>query len=266
MTFYQARAVSRTNFLHVRRVSWPQTRWFIVWRGVWFVFDAGIVGGSRVVTAADYSKDDLAANDWTTVPAPLMSCPIIAPTPGDPGSPGGVPPGPTFPGFPPIVGGDGGGGGGGAGGIDDPPLPPPNTRGMSVTFNGLTFTNPPTGPRLIDDISGLNNDPFDLTRSAPGTWVGYRSAGMWAPDPDGFNIPMVWKVIVVAPTYGDVNTKPYPWNVTLVWLNNTMGIFVGGFLTTLGTGQPAGNPINNAYHLADHGHGVVADGTATVTD
>lgn len=261
MTFYQARAVSRKNFLHVRRSSWAHTRWFIIWRGVWFVFDTGVF---RVVTAADYSRDDLSATDWTTVPAPLASCPIVPATPSDPGSPGGGPPILGFPGFPPPPPDGGGGGGGGSSGGS--PLPPPDTRGMSVTFSGLTFTNPTTGDRLIDDISALNDDPIDLTRSGYGRWIGSRSAGMWAPDPGDFNIPMIWKVEVTAPTYGDLNTKPYRWHVLLSWLNNTYSIFVGGFVTTGGTEQPAGSPINNLYHSSDYSAGVVADGTATVSN
>src|SRR4051812_24216375 len=96
MTFQQARAISKANQLHVRRASWADDKWFMLWRGTWFVFSTGLLNPVR---ATDYAADDLLATDWTTVSAPLAACPI---TPGEPIGGGDPLPGTGgFPDFPP---------------------------------------------------------------------------------------------------------------------------------------------------------------------
>src|SRR5260221_12804798 len=93
MTFYQSRAISKAG-LHIRRSSWPDDKWFMIWRGTWFCFASG--SPPHPVRAADYSTDDLRATDWTTIPAPLAACPVGATT----GRPGGPPPPPGTHGCP----------------------------------------------------------------------------------------------------------------------------------------------------------------------
>jgi hypothetical protein len=262
MTFFEARSVSKVNFMHVRRESWPVDRWFIVWRGVWFKFDTG--GLLRVVQASDYDRGDLLATDWTTVPEPLGSCPVVPPSgPHDPGSPGPVPPGPGFPGFPADPGVPGGGGYIPV--TPGPVPPPPDRRGMSVTFAGLQMNSGPSGARIIDDTSALNGQPIKLFRFSNGVWKGHIQAGIYAPDGD--QRPINWEVQVQSFVYGDpVFGPPWPWAVSLYW--PTGGTFVGGFLTTGGTEQPPGAPINNFYDSGSYGSstGIVYSGTATVNN
>lgn len=83
MIFAQAREYSRTG-LHVRRDGW-EDKWFILWRGVWWCMGAAY---ARVVRATDYEANDLLADDWTTIPRALASCPVDP----DTGSTGGDPP------------------------------------------------------------------------------------------------------------------------------------------------------------------------------
>lgn len=262
MTLSQATAISRTGF-HVRRESWAADKWFIIWRGVWFCFAGEIL---RVVEATDYDKDDLQATDWTTMPAPLVSCPVIPPDPGnpsDPGSPGGSPPGPAFPGFPPDLPPSspygpppGGGGGGSGGGI---PSPSSDQHGLTVTFDGLVDTNPHDGPKVIDGCSdGLNGAPFFLSRIGLTSWTAVKSAGIYGPDEGGEKLPITWRVDVTCPTFGDPNIPNPNFLVSLYWRNSRFGISLGGFTTI--DGGPVGSPITNLYGDTEH----VSGGTATV--
>ncbi len=136
MTFAQARAISKTNKLHVRRASWTNDKWFMLWRGTWFVFGTGLL---KPVHATDYTTADLLATDWTTVPAPLVSCPVTPgeplgggpPMPGTPGWPGGEPDVPPFfPGSP---------GGSGSPSITLPPPDPGTDQPIHVVFIEMDY-------------------------------------------------------------------------------------------------------------------------------
>jgi hypothetical protein len=260
MTFPEARSVSKTNALHVRRAAWSASRWAIYWRGVWFLFDTGI---SRVFQAGDYSDTDLLATDWTTVPEPLVSCPVV---PGSPG--GGAPPSSGFPGLiggtsgASPGGGPGGSGGGGSGAYGPTPPPPADAKGLTVTFSGLKSLQTMSGPPAAIDPSDIDqlNGPWPLTRFGFGTWVGYKTAVIYGSQPGGDNLQMQWKVVVTATDYGDSSQAPYHWTVTLFWLNIFGGhASAGGFSNA----SPVllGTPINN-----DETAGVnfVGDGTASI--
>ena len=168
MTFNQARAISKTAKLHIRRAAWTADKWFMVWRGHWFVFPSG---QPRTVQATDYDTDDLLATDWTTMPAALAACPIDptigstgggAPTPGE----GGFPDDPT----PPLLGGPGIPPGGGPSTTIIPP-PAPGT-GVSVTFAGIvqsTGLHTSVNPNLARTVA--------LKATGSNTWTGTIKSG-----------------------------------------------------------------------------------------
>lgn len=237
MTFFEARAISQTNLLHIRRSSWTADKWFMPWRGTWFVFATGL-SAPIPVRALDYSADDLNATDWTTVPAPLTSCPITPteptgggpPTPGYPGFPTGTPPG-----FPPTPGGGGGGGGSPSG--SGPSLPPadPGTS-IRVLISGLTHGNDPDNTcREIDDL----DDTYTLESTGPGTWQKQFPHGEFFPigssTPDhGFE----WTINVTSDDDG-TGRLLYAVNMFSVALPPPGANATGGF-----------TPINPAYRKA----------------
>jgi hypothetical protein len=195
VNFVQARYYSQTNSLHVRRSGWADaTQWFIIWRGVWWLFNGA--GAERVVRATDYAIADLIADDWTTMPAPLAGCPVD-PTPPPPVSGGPVPPPPSSGGGPPTFGSPPESGVGGIWDIC--------SDGFTIfECNGGPFGGPDSGTMLKATFSGLSQDPdttgdylgVNLNRSVnlsySGTvWTSTFSSGTYASSGD----PIMWTVV-----------------------------------------------------------------------
>lgn len=172
MTIFEALAISKANQLHIRRASWPASKWVIAWRGI--VQTVPVTGRPYFTRGSEYGRADLLADDWTTVPAPLAACPVTPTEPIGGGDPIGGFPGLPFeppPGFPPPPGAPGGGGGG------SPSLPPPKPdgTGLSVTFAGITGTTLSTN---YYDISADNlNGPFPLDGAGAGVWTSVFKQG-----------------------------------------------------------------------------------------
>lgn len=167
MTIQQAAAISKANNLPIRRASWPADKWFWVWLGGhWFSYPSG---KPHTALATDYTSADLQATDWTTVPAPLASCPITPsepigggpPVPGSPGWPDV--PDPDFPTSPGVPSGGGGGG---------PSLPTPDSgTSLRVKFEGITDTQVPSEDNPAVYFKGEKlNDTWTLDSAGPGHW------------------------------------------------------------------------------------------------
>ncbi|MEI9897162.1 MAG: hypothetical protein WDN28_25690 [Chthoniobacter sp.] len=252
MNFFDARAISKTGQYHVRRVTWPTDQWFMYWRGVWFYFAAEEV---RPVRASDYSKDDLNAADWTTVPAALASCPITGPggggappAPGSPGFPsGGITAFPGLPGEP-----DGGGGGGSGGGGDS--LPPPDDVGtLTVLFSGVVGADSsPTHPNYSDWVTGGGiNGSYTLEKDGDGSWSGFFTFGVYD-DQTGFpghQFDVEGEITVTKDSFGAYT------------VGAATNLFVGGGFNTA-VALLRGQPISNTF--THEGGGFYHDGTATV--
>jgi hypothetical protein len=156
MTFYQARVYARAG-LHIRRSVW-EDHWFSCWRGMWFYQTGDEL--ARPVETTDYTTNDLNANDWTTIPAPLEAhCEIPDNTPEipttDPTQPGGgVPPGPILgPGAPPNPDNPGGGPG-----IS---ITPP---GPTTTVSRVCRVPPRT---VLASVNGVHSDPPHANYGSP---------------------------------------------------------------------------------------------------
>lgn len=260
MTFAQARAISKTNKLHVRRSTWATDKWFMLWRGTWFVFGAGLL---QPVRATDYSAADLLANDWTTVPAALAACPITPteptgggdPSPGTPGFPDDPTVFPTPPGSP------------GVGGSSSSSLPTPDPgahrKTLTVTFAGIHHDGDiPDGYFDIED-SDLNG-PFTLSPAGAGRWHKIFRKGFFSED--GGHTPdhwFKWTILVTnrGPQHAPDDTRDY-FEVRFYSEGVPAGTFAlpGGFSEQdIG---PAGEPIDNiTYHAGDFFYG----GTATIS-
>ena len=238
MTFYQARAISKTG-LHVRRSSWPADQWFMIWRGTWFCFAGG--NPPRPVRATDYSADDLLATDWTTVPAALAACPIDPtigstgggdPTPGTDGSPDD--PTPPFSGGPGIT----------------PPgspttLPPPDPgTGITVTFDSILAADSPPGFLVNVNL----NRP--VTLPALGGTTTFLSG--WLPSLGQTSDTIQWQVS--ATRFGS------DWHVELTAIS--IPTPSGGFISA--AVQPAGHAADNIYTTSSDafyaGHAIVGAG------
>jgi hypothetical protein len=208
MTLLQATTIAVANRLHIRRESWPSDKW--IWKHgnthygpTWIVFRLSGTererNGTMPIRATDFDAEDLRADDWTTMPAPLMSCPVTPsipigggpPLPGTPGWPE-VP----DPGFPSFPGSPGGGG--------DPsitlPKPDPGTA-LSVTFAGIGTVDFAALAGAGTAHWELHGSDLDGTRvcapSGTGVWVGTFKAGNFM-KADGVTVdhPGNWKVTV----------------------------------------------------------------------
>lgn len=258
MTFQQARAISQTNNLHIRRTSWDADKWFMLWRGTWFVFGTGIL---QPVRATDYTSADLLAADWTTVPAPLAFCPI---TPGEPS--GGSDPKPgRFP-FP-----------------NDPSFFPPDPSAPARGSSSNSLPTPETGTSLrvrIEDIRGSDlsqcaalgvdfNRTYTLTPEGPSSWsqrfttghyIGYDFHG--EPNPDDDLGPAKFVIFVTA------TLPPTKYNVQIDTDGFAYIALLGGFRTPTGGEKPRQTPIDNDLTLPTSGHDLVGTffygGQATV--
>lgn len=254
MTFAQARAISKINKLHIRRASWAEDKWFMIWRGTWFCFTSGLV---HPVHATDYIPDDLRATDWTTVPAPLASCPSTPSEPvgGNPPVPG-TPGWPDIPDLPPFFPGSPGGSG-----SPSITLPPPDDgTSIRVRFNGITDTQTPTeeDPAVYFDGDKLNNT-WSLEAAGPGHWkksafpVGYYRH----PDVDE-KLKIFWNIEVTKTADGLFSVALY------LDIEDSENIFLsGGFRTDSGTEKARHQAITNGA-TAPLSDGVMCFGFATV--
>lgn len=256
MTIQQAAAISKANNLPIRRASWPADKWFWVWLGGhWFSYPGG---KPHTALATDYSKADLLANDWTTVPAPLAACPVTPTEPSGGGDPiGGTPgwpdvPDPSFPSPPGVPSGGGGGG---------PTLPPPDPgTGLRVLFEGITDSQPDTeeNPAIYYDGEKLN-DTWTLRSLGSGHWrkdafhVGY------------YKHPHVEEQLKI---YWDIDVtrseaELYSVSLSLNIEKSENSFLSGGFFTIPGTEKERRHQITNGAtnSLSD---GVMINGFATV--
>lgn len=250
MTFQQARAISKTNKLHIRRTSWDMDKWFMLWRGTWFVFSTGLL---QPVRATDYTRDDLLATDWTTVPAPLAACPITstepgggsAPTPGSGAFPYDPTQFPTPPGNAPVSGSS----------SVSLPTPEPGIKpaGLRVRFNGINQTE--DSRRTVKEVLPLDG-LYSLEPSGVGVWTtsfpkGYVIVGL-----DDHHDEIIWTITATISGRGDddepfydvemdgsgmtpvgssfTSFQPKPKNVEIMnVLISTSASFYGGHATVL---------------------------------
>ncbi|MEI9895227.1 MAG: hypothetical protein WDN28_15385 [Chthoniobacter sp.] len=179
MNFYDARAIALATKLHIRRESWPADKWMWVLNTVVsYIFTAEVgYAGTQLVRCTDFGRAEFEAQDWTTMPAPLMSCPITPtsplgggpPIPGSPGFPG-APSGGGYGGGSAGGGSGGGGSGGGGGGGGGGSLPPPDPgTSLSVTFAGLTAADF-TGTLIKDLHTGDLDGTYALAPAGGLTW------------------------------------------------------------------------------------------------
>jgi hypothetical protein len=249
MDFFAARAISKTNAMHIRRESWAADKWFMLWRGTWFVFGTGLL---LPVRATDYTTDDLTAADWTTVPALLAACPISltstggsAPTPGTGTWAFGSGSFPPKPGTGGLGGSPGVGGGGG-------PLPPPDPgTSVTVTFTGTTCDS---YPPVITELS-FDGQTYSLEAAGAGVWKTTFTNGKL-----NSGAPQPWSLTVTRNSPDTVG-GPFNYAVDLNASAHPFSATDGGFATD-GPGKPVGTPIDNQNLVTESGY--VRGGTATV--
>ncbi|MDR3405604.1 MAG: hypothetical protein P4L99_24120 [Chthoniobacter sp.] len=264
MNFFDARSISATNQLHIRREAWASDKWFIIWRGLWFAYNAGV---RTPVLATHYTADDLRATDWTTVPAALAACPI---TPTEPL--GGSPPVPGSSGFPPSdpfsSTPDGGssyvGGNANDGNTDPKPvkkLPPPDPMTVTVMLRNVNHADE---DEIILSSVDLNGTPYALDHAGGGTWRTTTNKGFLNTTPP---TPMVWAITAVLNPLG----IPPPDPASLTWAVTVISTTVSAdpshqpfsyFTTGDGAAKPKSVDIANANEPGD-GYGF--GGSAVVT-
>jgi hypothetical protein len=267
MTFLQAARICVATKLHIRRESWPADKW--IWKHgntpygpTWYIFRLSGTekerNGTQVTRGGDVVEEDYRADDWTTMPAPLVSCPVTPgipigggpPVPGTPGWPSVPDPGfPSFPGSP---------GGGGDPSITLPP-PDPGTS-LSVTFSGITDTQTATDddPAVYFDGDKLNRR-WTLEFVGPGHWK--KSAvevGYFKHPHVEERLKIFWNIEVTKTAGGlfSVSLSLDPDDSENVFLS-------GGFLTNPGTEKARFVAISNGADSPIR-DGVMCYGYATV--
>lgn len=258
MTFPEAYTVSKQDRLHIRRAGWPADQWLIIW-GTGESWNAGV---RHPIRASELVTDDFLANDWTTVPAPLASCPI---TPSEPS--GGGDPGPSFPGFPsepdtfsPPKSGSSGSLGGAV--STSLPTPKPGTD-LQVTFDGITGLALP--PEYHDISASDLNQPFTLERSGT-TWTHTFDKGFVSYD-GGTTVAQTFKWTITVTNVGKVgalsdpsDTRDYFTVILFAQAVPSGGFPSGGFLQL--NPEPLNEPMDSALDSAHNsfygGHAVLS--------